>query len=135
MLNKLTNRDGDIVVKGRVGQKAEYNAERDVLNLSFAVTRSWPSREIEGEFDHRTAWYQAAHWGRGAADLAHLDAGDIIEVSFHAADLFADAYLNREGAAAASLKISRCLIRVIEKKEPITAGIPVAQPEPQEVAL
>lgn len=135
---KLNNRDGEIVIKGRVGQQARFNAENSVTNLSFAVSRSWPSKDNEGQFESRTQWYEAAVWGRTAESMATLDAGDIVEVSYHASDLRSDVWRNQDGTpkigedgdVRSVLKIDRCYVRVLEKKAAAESA-----PEPAEVML
>jgi hypothetical protein len=135
----LTNRDAEQVFKGRVGKAAQYSAEHDVVNVNIAVTRSWPNRDWqEGDdpqdrFFRTTQWYQVAHWKRDADKLALLDKGDIVEVSFHAADLKPDVYVTGEGEPAASLKIERGTIRLLESKS--TAAAPASEPEPEHVTL
>jgi single-stranded DNA-binding protein len=132
----LKNKDGEIVVKGRAGGKAVYNAERNVTNFSFAVTRSWPSEDPDAEngFKHVTAWYKAAVWGNQAQAANVIDKGDIVEVSFHAADLVADSYSNGDGQPAASLKILRCQVRILLAKGGNGSSAPVEE-EPAEVEL
>ena len=131
-----SNSNNEQTLIARAGADAEPNAEHEVANIRFVVTRSWKSDDADAVngFKSEDAWYSAACWKNAANRAAEIRKGDIIEVNFHAADLKADAFMGKDGQPAASLKIARATARVILPKNGSNEGY---QPEPasQDVAL
>jgi hypothetical protein len=133
------NSEGEISVITRASKDARYNAEHDVTNVDFPVSRSWRAQDGDG-YDQKTSWWQAAAWTQSAQRAAEVKKGDIIIVNFHLADVTAEAFQREDGSLGTSLKIERCRIRVIhsngeESSFDASAGQVQAQPEPAEVML
>jgi single-stranded DNA-binding protein len=119
----LRNTDAEIRVRGRVGNLRKNegsNGGQKVSNFSVAFTRSWKKKDESGndtaEFDHRTAWIEAAAWGPNADRAANIGVGDVVEVTGSLADLGTSVY-EKDGATKASLKLQRATVLLIAKKE------------------
>jgi single-stranded DNA-binding protein len=143
--NKMTtkfspaNSEGEVTLITRAGKKARYNAEHDVTNVDFPVSRSWRAQSGEG-YDQKTSWWQAAAWTQSAQRAAEVEKGDIIIVNFHLADVTAEAFQREDGSLGASMKIERCRVRVIhgngeENSFEASASQMQAEPEPDVVPL
>jgi phage-related tail fiber protein len=131
------NDNATITIVARAGDKAKYNAEREVANVRFVASRSWQSDKetaVNG-YDSAEAWFDAAAWKHAALRAAEINKGDVIEVKFSLADLVADAYTNKDGQPAASLKIARSQMRVIVPKSASNDTVEASELEAQDVEL
>jgi hypothetical protein len=133
------NSDSDVTIIARASEDAKHNAEHDVTNFSFPVSRSWQSDSPDAQngYAQQTAWYRAAAWKTAAGRAAEIKKGDIVIVNFSLADLAAKPFQREDGSLGASLEIARCRARVIHAKggESTYEGSMEQTPEPEAVAL
>jgi single-stranded DNA-binding protein len=134
-----SNSDSEVTVIVRASEDAKPNAEHEVTNFSFPVSRSWQSdsQDAQNGYAQQTAWFRAAAWKAAAGRAAEIRKGDIIIVNFSLADLSAKPYTKNDGTPGASLEIARCRARVIHAKggESTYEGSVSQEPEPEAVAL
>ncbi len=116
----LRNTDAESRIRGRVGSIRRNEKDgRKVANVSVAFRRSWPVKDengkATGDFKEQTGWMEFACWELAAERVANVEKGDIVECSFSMADIVADPYTDKAGAAKASVKVQRATVLLVAK--------------------
>jgi len=95
-----------ITVLGRVGGDAELRClptGKGVADFSVAHTETW--KNAAGEKQEKTTWFKIVAWGALAENVVakYVRKGDLVLVT---GQVEVEAYLNKQGQAAASLKVT-----------------------------
>lgn len=101
------------IIVGNLGSDPELrylNSGSVVCNFRMAVSERWRDRQ-SGEQRERTTWYSVAVWGPQAETCnTYLSKGRQVMVI---GNVSADAYMNNNGEAAASLKMTARDVRFL----------------------
>lgn len=73
---------------------------KNVINFSVAHSEKW--KDNQGNLKEKTTWAECAYWTDKTGLLPYLKKGQLVYVE---GSPEADAYLNKEGAAAATLRL------------------------------
>lgn len=112
-----------LTLVGHLGKDATINDTNGKKVINFSVAHSEKYKDASGTPVTKTIWVECAKWGEFTNIAQYLKKGTLVAVTGRPE---VQAYKNREGALAASL---RCTVTHIEllggKKEDATPGQPV----------
>lgn len=127
-----------LTIVGHLGKDATINDTNGKKVINFSVAHSEKYKDANGIPVTKTIWVECAKWGEFTTIAQYLKKGTLVAVTGRPE---VQAYKNREGALAASL---RCTVTHIEllgsKKEdatpeqPVTGGVMPVRPEVQQPA-
>lgn len=107
-------------IRGHLGAAAVVKTVHESTVCEFRVAVSVRRKDAAGEWQNiRTDWVDVACWGRLAADTAALGSGVLVEVR---GVLSPGAYLNRDGEAVATSKLTAYAVLTVPRAERETAS-------------
>jgi len=112
-----------ITVLGRVGKDAELRylpSGKAVADFSVAHTETW--KNVAGEKQEKTTWFKAVAWGALAENVVakYVRKGDLVLMT---GQVEVEAYMDKQGKAAASLKVTVDKLTLVSSKNSARDGV------------